>query len=80
LPTPRPEDAGRRVARLNRADMQRLGVHDGQAVEMIGCRHTATIAMPPYPEDEGLSLIRMLSTSWPSPGAMTTSGRGAFTA
>lgn len=55
----RPEDAGRGIARLNRDDMQRLGIHEGQAVEIIGRRHTAAIAMPPYPEDEGLSLIRL---------------------
>jgi len=55
----RPEDAGRGIARLGRQMMNEIGVREGQPVEIIGRRHTAAIAMPPYPEVEGLSLVRL---------------------
>jgi transitional endoplasmic reticulum ATPase len=55
----RPEDAGRGVARISRDVMAQLGVSDGHAVEIIGRRHTVAIVMPPYPEDEGLTVVRL---------------------
>ena len=55
----RAEDSGRCVARIGRDAMAEAGIREGQPVEIVGRRHTAAIAMPPYPEDEGLSLIRL---------------------
>jgi transitional endoplasmic reticulum ATPase len=39
--------------------MGRLGVTEGDVIEIIGKRSTAARAMLPYPEDEGLELIRL---------------------
>ena len=55
----RPQDAGRGVARLGRDALDTLGVQEGDVIELIGKRHTAAIAVGPYPEDEGLSLVRL---------------------
>jgi transitional endoplasmic reticulum ATPase len=55
----RPEDVGKGVVRVSLAVMQSLGVRTGEAVEIIGRRHTAAIAVPPYEEDEGLEIIRL---------------------
>jgi transitional endoplasmic reticulum ATPase len=55
----RPEDVGKGIVRVSRAVMQTLGVRTGEAVEIVGHRHTAAIAVPPYEEDEGLEIIRL---------------------
>jgi transitional endoplasmic reticulum ATPase len=55
----RPEDVGKGVARLSRRVMQSLGIQQGDALEIIGQRHTAALAIPPYPEDEDLEIIRL---------------------
>jgi transitional endoplasmic reticulum ATPase len=55
----RPGDSGRGVARMSRKSLADLGVQEGQAVEIIGKRHTTAIAVTPYPEDEGLNIIRL---------------------
>ena len=55
----RPEDVGKGVARLSRKVMQALGVQQGDPLEIIGQRHTAALALPPYPEDEDLEIIRL---------------------
>ncbi|TCL73994.1 CDC48 family AAA ATPase [Rhizobium sp. BK251] len=55
----RPQDAGGSFARLNEAAMSVLGVREGAIVEIIGKRHTAAIAMRPYPDDEGLQIVRL---------------------
>ncbi|MBI0534755.1 AAA family ATPase [Roseomonas sp. KE2513] len=55
----RPEDVGKGVARVSRKVMQALGVQQGDALEIIGQRHTAALALPPYPEDEDLEIIRL---------------------
>jgi len=55
----RPEDAGRGFARMGQAIMNELGVQEGQAVEIVGRRHTTAVAVRPYAEDEGLQLIRL---------------------
>lgn len=47
----RPEDVGKGVARISRKAMQAMGVREGDALEIAGKRHTAAIAMQPYPED-----------------------------
>ncbi|MDE1997103.1 MAG: AAA family ATPase, partial [Rhizobiaceae bacterium] len=55
----RPQDAGASIARLPSNAMNKLGVAEGDLVELIGKRHTAAIAVRPYPEDEGLNIIRL---------------------
>jgi transitional endoplasmic reticulum ATPase len=55
----RPQDAGRGIARISRRMMAEIGVQEGQPIEIIGQRHTTALAVLPYPEDEGLQLIRM---------------------
>jgi transitional endoplasmic reticulum ATPase len=55
----RPEDAGRGIARLGQPVMARLGIAEGEPVEIIGKRHTAALAVRSYPEDEGLNLVRL---------------------
>ena len=55
----KPQDVGRGVARVDHAVLRRLGVREGEIIEIIGKRSTAAIAVPPYPEDEGLRIIRL---------------------
>lgn len=55
----RPQDAGASIARLSKQSMTKLGVSEGDLVELIGKRHTAAIAVLAYPEDEGLNIIRL---------------------
>ncbi|MDL2402892.1 CDC48 family AAA ATPase [Rhizobium mayense] len=55
----RPQDAGASIARLSATAMAKLGIREGELIELIGKRHTAAIAMKPYPDDEGLNLVRL---------------------
>ena len=55
----KPQDVGRGVARVDQEALRRLGVREGEIIEIIGKRSTAAIAVPPYPEDEGLRIIRL---------------------
>jgi transitional endoplasmic reticulum ATPase len=55
----RPEDSGRGLARLSREYMAAHGLIQGDVVEIGGKRITAARAVDPYPEDEGLELIRL---------------------
>ncbi|MDI7862212.1 CDC48 family AAA ATPase [Rhizobiaceae bacterium n13] len=55
----RPQDAGAGFARINQATLAAIGVPEGQIVELVGKRHTAAVAMRTYPEDEGLSIVRL---------------------
>jgi len=55
----RPEDVGKGAARVSRKTLQTLGMQQGEALEIIGKRHTAAIVLPPYPEDEDLEIIRL---------------------
>lgn len=55
----RPEDVGKGVARVSRGTFQALGMQPGEAIEIIGKRHTAAVAVPSYPEDEQLAIIRL---------------------
>jgi transitional endoplasmic reticulum ATPase len=55
----RPDDSGRGIARLPPETMSQLGVVAGDVVEIFGQKHTAAIAVPPYPEDEGVQLVRL---------------------
>jgi transitional endoplasmic reticulum ATPase len=55
----RPEDVGKGAARVSRKTLQTLGMQQGEALEIIGKRHTAAVVVPPYPEDEDLEIIRL---------------------
>jgi transitional endoplasmic reticulum ATPase len=55
----RPADSGRGIARMSRQALAEIGVQEGQAVEIIGKRHTTAIAVTPYAEDEGLTIVRL---------------------
>ncbi|MGO4524816.1 CDC48 family AAA ATPase [Microvirga sp. 2MCAF35] len=55
----RPDDSGRGLARMSRQALAEIGIQEGQAIEIIGKRHTTAIAVTPYPEDEGLNIIRL---------------------
>ena len=55
----RPEEAGRGIARLPRATIAALGVAEGDVIEIVGKRSTASVAVGPYAEDEGLDVLRL---------------------
>jgi transitional endoplasmic reticulum ATPase len=55
----RPQDAGGGFARVNQKTLAAIGVGEGEIVELIGKRHTAAVAMRPYPEDDGLNIVRL---------------------
>jgi transitional endoplasmic reticulum ATPase len=57
--TMRPEDSGRGLARLPRRIMAALGLSEGDVIEVTGKRGTPARAVGPYPEDEGLDIIRL---------------------
>jgi transitional endoplasmic reticulum ATPase len=52
-------DVGKGVVRLDKRILSRLGLQGGGIIEITGKRSTVAIALPPYPEDEGLNIIRM---------------------
>ena len=55
----RPEDVGKGLARISRKAVKALDLGPGDVLELVGQRHTAVIAAPPYPEDEDLEIIRL---------------------
>jgi transitional endoplasmic reticulum ATPase len=55
----KPQDVGTATARLSRRGLSELGLREGEVIEIRGKRHTAALALPPYPEDEGLDVIRL---------------------
>jgi len=55
----RQEESGQGVARMPRTAFQRLGITEGDPVEIEGKRLTAAIAMAAYPEDESLDVVRL---------------------
>ncbi len=55
----RPEDSGRGLARLSRENLGKLGLIEGDVVEIIGKQATPARAVLPYPEDEGLDFVRL---------------------
>jgi transitional endoplasmic reticulum ATPase len=55
----RPEDVGKGIARISGKVMQALSLQQGDVLEVVGQRHTAAIAILPYPEDEDLEIIRL---------------------
>ncbi len=52
-------DVGRSIARMDSDTMKTLGVTVGDVVEIVGKKSTAAKAWPAYPEDQGLSLLRI---------------------
>ncbi len=55
----RPEDSGRGLARLSRDNLSKLGLLEGDVVEIGGKQATPARAVLPYPEDEGLDFVRL---------------------
>ena len=55
----RPEDSGRGLARLSRENLGKLGLVEGDVVEIKGKRAAPARAVLPYPEDEGLDFVRL---------------------
>ena len=55
----RAEDSGRGLAHLPRALMAALGLAEGDVIEIVGKRATPARAVLPYPEDEGLEILRI---------------------
>jgi len=55
----RGDDVGKATVRLGSDAFSRLGIAEGDVVEIRGKRTTAALALPAYPEDEGLDVIRL---------------------
>ena len=55
----RQEESGQGIARLPKSAMAALGITEGDVLEIIGKRTTPARAVQPYPEDEGLEVIRL---------------------
>ncbi|MEP0392373.1 MAG: CDC48 family AAA ATPase [Erythrobacter sp.] len=55
----RQEESGQGITRMPRTAFQKLGITEGDVVEIVGKRSTAAIALPAYPEDETLDVIRL---------------------
>jgi len=55
----RQEESGQGTARMPRSVFQRLGITEGDAVEITGKRSTVAIAMAAYPEDDSLDVVRL---------------------
>lgn len=53
------EEAGRGIVRLDSNTMNKLGIKEGDVVEIEGNRKTAAIAVRAYPADVGLNIVRM---------------------
>jgi transitional endoplasmic reticulum ATPase len=53
------EEAGRGIVRMDSSTMQKLGIKEGDVVEIEGSRKTGAIAVRAYPADVGLNIIRM---------------------
>ncbi len=52
-------DFGRGIVRISAKDMKKIGISEGDIVELEGKRKTAAIAVRAYPVDIGLDIIRM---------------------
>ncbi len=56
----RARDVGRKIARIDRETMKKLGIEAGDFVEVVGPRGREVVkVLPGYPEDEGVGLIRV---------------------
>src|SRR3546814_8403392 len=71
----RPEDSGRGIAHLTRALMAQLALAEGGVIEIVGKRSTPARAVYPYPEDEGLEIIRIDGLQRANAGAGSEIGR-----
>ncbi|MEM4004889.1 MAG: AAA family ATPase, partial [Desulfurococcaceae archaeon] len=59
----RSRDVGRKIARVDRETMKKLGIEVGDFVEVIGPKGREVLKIwPAYPEDEGQGLIRVDGT------------------
>ena len=52
-------DFGRGIVRISAKDMKRIGISEGEIVELEGKRKTAAISIRAYPVDIGLDIVRM---------------------
>ncbi len=52
-------DYGRGIARIDTKTMKKLGIREGEVIEIEGGRLTAAIAVRAYPADVGLNIIRI---------------------
>jgi len=64
-----PKDLGRGLARLDPADLARLGVGVGDVVKVVGKRVTAVKAMPSYKEHRGHSRVQVDGVTRENAGA-----------
>ena len=55
----RQEESGQGIARLPRTAFQKLGITEGDVVEITGKRSTAAVAMAAYDEDQALDVVRL---------------------
>ncbi|MGB7532238.1 MAG: CDC48 family AAA ATPase [Halobacteriota archaeon] len=55
----RHRDAGRSIARIDVAEMRKLGLVSGDIIEIEGKKTASAIVWPGYPEDSGKGLIRV---------------------
>ncbi|GAA4641791.1 CDC48 family AAA ATPase [Pontixanthobacter gangjinensis] len=55
----RQEESGQGIARMPRSAFQKLGITEGDVVEITGKRSTVAIAMPAYDEDQSLDVVRL---------------------
>ena len=53
------KDVGKGTARLNETAFAELGIEQGDVIEIVGQRKTVAIALPPFPQDSGLPIIRL---------------------
>ena len=55
----RQEESGHGIARMPKSVFSRLGITEGDVVEITGKRSTAAIAVPAYEEDQALDVVRL---------------------
>lgn len=55
----RQEESGHGIARMPKSVFSRLGITEGDVVEITGKRATAAIAVPAYEEDQALDVVRL---------------------
>ena len=53
------DDFGRGLARIDSSSMKKIGVKEGDVVELTGKRDTIAIAIRSYPADVGMDVVRM---------------------
>jgi transitional endoplasmic reticulum ATPase len=53
------EEFGRGIVRIDSNSMQKMGIREGDIIEIEGSRKTSAIAVRSYPADAGLHIMRM---------------------